>query len=240
MVKKNKKTRKMIEFIKDIVPVLALGVTLIIYVRTSRIEHRLNKLNYSPQLIVSECNITDFKINRLATTQYIVTAETKLKNIGNNNARLLMHSNAVLATGEDYFRQLKDSINFREELKDVERIYYAERQIYPSQILVGPTLKTGVNKIDIVTGISSADLEEDLLPTDSIFTLHFWFVYTNDDEIVYDTYYWYTTKITNDPKNPVQFVSQSYSFHIYDSKESKKIVAEYKQSKSLKRSSISF
>lgn len=248
MISKNKKMTKMIKFLTNnlwaIIPIILtiVGFTYahIQNKRNNTLEDKLNKLNYSPQLVVTECKITDFNINRLATTQYTVTAETKLKNIGNNNAHLMMNSCAVLPTGEDYFRNLKDSSGFSKDVKDAARIYFADGQIYPNQELNGPTIKSGINKDMIVTGLNSIDVKEELLPTDSIFTIHFWFVYSNDNEIVYDTYYWYTTKITDDPKNPVKFVSQSYSFHIYDSNESKKIVADYKLSKSLKRSYISF
>ena len=208
---------------------------------TNKLNYELNKLNYSPQLVVTECKITDFKINRAATTQYTETAETKLKNIGNNNAHLIVTSNAVLPTGDDYFRQYKNTEEYSKETKnDAARIYYTDRQIYPNQELNGPTLISGINKEVKVTGVSSIDLKEVLLPTDSIFTLHFWFAYTNDIDIVYDTYYWYTAKITNDLKIPVSFVSQSYSFHIYNSEESKKMVSDYELSKSLRRIYVSF
>ena len=207
---------------------------------TGFLNYKLNKLNYSPQLVVTNCQITDFKDNRLATTQYTVTIETKLKNIGNNNAHLLIYSFGVLPTGEDYFRTVKDSNKFSSELKNAGRIYYSDREVFPNQELDGPTLISGINKDQIITGISSIGLKELLLPTDSIFTAHFWFAYTNDKKDVYDTYFWYTAKITNDPKNPVKFVSKSYSFQIYNSCESKKLIADFKYSKLLKRSIIPF
>ena len=215
-------------------------VSIFSIIYTINLGYKLNKLDYSPQLVVTNCQITDFKINRLATTQYTVTIETKLKNIGNNNAHLLIYGCGVLPTGEDYFRTAKDSNKFSSELKNAGRTYYSDREVFPNQELDGPTLISGINKYQIITGISSIDLKEWLLPTDSIFTAHFWFAYTNDKKDVYDTYFWYTAKITNDPKNPVKFVSKSYSFHLYNSYESKKLVADLKYSKLLKRSIIPF
>jgi hypothetical protein len=172
-----------------------IGICNICY--TSFLNYKLNKLNYSPQLIVSKCQLTDYKKLGSTTSQYSVRAIITLKNIGNNNAHLMMQVSICIPTGEDFLRNEKNKKEFAKDVRDAPREYYSDKQIYPTQeIIVSP----------LVEGLNSAD---------SIFTLHFWFVYKNDNGIIYDSYYWYSGKIIENPEKPICFDSENNSFHIY-------------------------
>jgi len=81
-----------------------------------------------------------------------------------------------------FFKKRENKKDFAKNVRDAPREYYSDKQIYPTQeFIVSP----------LVEGLNSAD---------SIFTLHFWFVYKNDNGIIYDSYYWYSGKIIKNPE----------------------------------------
>lgn len=237
MPSKKRKCIITMEYIKAFAPLVTLIVTVVIFLITRSISTNLNKLNYSPQVVFTDCKITGFQIIKGSPNTYIVTAETKIKNIGNSNAHLIVTNCAILSTGEDSLRHTKYAKDFSKEIKDADRSYYSDRQIYPGQELNGPTLYNDINEAELATGIGSISLKDELLTTDSTFTLHFWIVYSNDNDVFYDTYFWYTAKITDDTW---KFVGQSYSFNIFGNKEKRKMKRDAKNSESLTRSYISF
>ena len=192
------------------IAMVASLVSIFSIIYTIKLGSKLNKLNYSPQLIVSKCQLTDFKKLGSTTFQYSVKAIVTLKNIGNNNAHLMMYVSICIPVGEDFLRKEKNKKDFAKNVRDAQREYYSDKQIYPTQeIIVSP----------LVEGLNSAD---------SIFTLHFWFVYKNDNGIIYDSYYWYSGKIMENPEKPICFDSENNSFHIYNWWESWRIRHIYK------------
>jgi|ERR1035437_1349863 hypothetical protein len=192
------------------IAMVASLVSIFSIIYTIKLGSKLNKLNYSPQLVVSKCQLTDFKKLGSTTFQYSVRAIVTLKNIGNNNAHLMMSVSICIPVGEDFLRKEKNKKDFAKNVRDAPREYYSDKQIYPTQEFIVSPLVEGLNS------------------SDSIFTLHFWFVYKNDNGIIYDSYYWYSGKITENPEKPICFDSENNSFHIYSWWESWRIRHIYK------------
>lgn len=175
-----------------------VGICNICY--TSYLNYKLNKLNYSPQLVVTKCQLTELKKTGSNTPQYAfysTRVNATVKNIGNNNAHLMLEVYICIPTGRDFLRKEKNENQFAKDNRNGPPEYYFDKQIYPNQeIIVSP-------------------LVENLNSADSIITLHFLFIYKNDNNIIYDSYYWYSCRIKDNSENPINFVSENNSFHVY-------------------------
>lgn len=208
---------------------------------TNKLNEELNKLNYSPQLIVTECKLSNFKFISYDSTiihaSFFLNIDLKLKNIGNNNAHLMIYMPNDTTSGEDIFRKYKNRKQFREDIKRAVKSYYADKSIYPTK--------------ECVIHFSNANI---VYIRDSTFTIHFWLVYRNDIGTIYDTYYWYRARVNygslvqsasilNPPTfnlDPPTFIDDNYSFHVYDDNESTKMNEDYDLSGNIKRSHISY
>lgn len=258
MTQKNKNSTKEVVskkyncliIIPIIISILSFGYGIFNNIANKRLELKVNALSYKPQITVSKCQLTDleiksspFQINqdelindtieKKTTAQYTVNFKITLKNVGNNNAHLMLISYTDTTTGDDFFRQFKNDKKFQIFLRDTkaDNSYYSDYQINPGTDF-STSIRTSINFLK-----------------DNIFTFHLWIVYKNDMGMIYDTYYWYRGKlgdfslgsyyniITGQMVNPkienfeniISFVDDNNSFHIYSKKENRKMIRYFSQ-----------
>lgn len=201
-----------------------LLLTLILAISTFSIADHLNKLNYSPQLVVTKFQLLDIKktaTNGSQQPSFVTNALITLKNIGNNNAHLMLQESIAQSTGDCLFRKEKRDKEFAEEVKNAPSGYYADRQLYPNQENIIPVTFENLNSFD------------------SIITLHFFIIYKNDNGIIYDTYYWYSGKIIESSDSvSFNFLQDNNSFHIFSKRESRTIRRIYEKNVANKKYSV--